>query len=72
MHREYLFVRTIRQSARIGVLKRLEQFFHQAGGVFTYEAPVGPIDAANYDDPHKPRPRRPVVDDDLEGWEPLR
>ena len=50
--------------------KRVEQFL-QTGGDFVYRAPTGPIDDAQYDDPHKPKPRRPVVDDDLEGWTPL-
>jgi hypothetical protein len=56
---------------RIGVVKRLEKLWHDAGGAFTYEAPSGPLDDAQYDDPHKPKPRRPIVDDDLEGWFPL-
>ena len=69
-------MRMIRQSARGGDLirqlrKKLEAEFWDKGGMFTYLAPSGPVDDADYNDPHLPKERRPIVDDDLEGWFPL-
>lgn len=69
----------IQRLARGGAAKRAKELLRQRaekiiemGGDFIYQAPDGPLDDATYDDPHKPKPRRSVVDDDLEGWEPLR
>lgn len=54
------------------LLRQRAEKIVELGGDFIYMAPTGPLDDAQYDDPHKPKPRRPLVDDDLEGWEPLR
>lgn len=45
--------------------------FEETGGVFMHSEPDGPLDEGGYDDPTLPKPRRPIVDDDLEDW-PIR
>lgn len=63
----------LRQRQREIAQAYLDQFKmdSEMWGVFTHLASETPVDRANYDDPHKPKPRRPGVDDDLEGWEPI-
>lgn len=72
-------MRMIQRLARGGASNRLKELWDkrvekivELGGDFIYQTADGPVDDATYDDPHKPKPRRPMVDDDLEGWEPIR
>ena len=73
-------MRMIQRLARGGASKRMAELWQQRvekvieiGGDFIYLAPDGPLDEANYDDPHKRVPRNPEVTKDLdEGhWTPL-
>lgn len=57
------------------LMKRIQALFQQRvkqfidiGGGFVHMEPDDPIDGATYDDPTLPKPRRPIVDDDLADW----